>query len=130
PVFTRGGRKPAFYLANRAHHADVGGVSPGSMPLAREIYQEGLRIPPVLIQSAGKIDRGLLSLILANVRTPVEREGDLMAQLMSIHLGEVRLLELAAKYGVDRVQSNMRALQDYGERMMRAAIRALPGGTY
>jgi N-methylhydantoinase B len=59
PVFTRG-RKPSFYLANRAHHADVGGMSPGSMPLAREIYQEGLRIPPVLIQRGGKIDRDLL----------------------------------------------------------------------
>src|SRR6266853_1083865 len=129
-VFAPGSKKASFYLANRAHHADVGGMSPGSMPLAREIFQEGLRIPPVLIQRGGTIDRGLLSLVLANVRTPVEREGDLMAQLMSIHRGEVRLLELAAKYGLARVQSNMRALQDYSERMMRAAIRALPGGTY
>ena len=61
PVFLPGGRKPAFYLANRAHHADVGGMSPGSMPLAKEIYQEGLRIPPILIQRAGKLDRDLLS---------------------------------------------------------------------
>jgi N-methylhydantoinase B len=129
-VFARGSKKASFYLANRAHHADVGGMSPGSMPLAREIFQEGLRIPPVLIQRGGKIDRGLLSLVLANVRTPVEREGDLMAQLMSIHRGEVRLMELAAKYGLARVQSNMRALQDYSERMMRAAIRALRRGTY
>jgi len=129
-VFVPGSKKASFYLANRAHHADVGGMSPGSMPLAREIFQEGLRIPPVLIQRGGKIDRGLLSLALANVRTPVEREGDLMAQLMSIHRGEVRLLELAAKYGLARVQSNMRALQDYSERMMRGGIRALPGGTY
>jgi N-methylhydantoinase B/oxoprolinase/acetone carboxylase alpha subunit len=130
PVFTPGSKRPSFYLANRAHHADVGGMSPGSMPLAREIYQEGLRIPPVLIQRRGKIDRGLLSLILANVRTPVEREGDLMAQLMSIHRGEARLQDLAAKYGVRRVQTNMRGLQNYSERMMRAAIRALPRGTY
>jgi N-methylhydantoinase B len=129
-VFAPGLTKASFYLANRAHHADVGGMSPGSMPLAREIFQEGLRIPPVLIRRGGKIDRGLLSLVLANVRTPVEREGDLMAQLMSIHRGEVRLLDLAAKYGLARVQSNMRALQDYSERMMRAAIRALPRGTY
>ena len=129
PVFMRGS-KPSFYLANRAHHADVGGMSPGSMPLAREIYQEGLRIPPVLIQRAGKIDQGLLHLILANVRTPVEREGDLMAQLMSIKRGEARLLELVAKYGVTVVHRNMHGLQDYSERMMRTTLRRLPKGTY
>jgi len=130
PVFVGSSRKPSFYLANRAHHADVGGMSPGSMPLAREIYQEGLRIPPVLIQRAGKIDRDLLGLILANVRTPVEREGDLMAQLMSIRRGEVGVRELVAKYGAARVQSNMRALQDYSERMLRATLRRLPRGTF
>ena len=101
-------KRPAFYLANRAHHADVGGMSPGSMPLAREIYQEGLRLPPILIQRAGVIDRELLQMILSNVRTPEEREGDLRAQLMSIRRGEVRLHELVAKYGAPRVASNMR----------------------
>jgi N-methylhydantoinase B/oxoprolinase/acetone carboxylase alpha subunit len=130
PVFTRGRKRPAFYLANRAHHADVGGMSPGSMPLAREIYQEGLRLPPVLIQRGGKLDRGLLDLILANVRTPMEREGDLMAQLMALHRGEMRLIELVAKYGEARVQRNMRDLEDYSERMMRAALRALPRGVF
>ncbi len=129
PVFTRGAR-PAFYLANRAHHADVGGMSPGSMPLAREIYQEGLRIPPVLLQRGGKIDRELLGLILANVRTPVEREGDLMAQLMSIRRGEARLRELVSKYGETVVERNMRGLQNYSERMMRATLRGMPAGTY
>lgn len=129
PVFTRGAR-PSFYLANRAHHADVGGMSPGSMPLAREIFQEGLRIPPVLIQRAGKIDRDLLGLVLANVRTPVEREGDLMAQLMSIRRGEARLRELVSKYGEAVVVRNMHGLQDYSERMMRATLRGLPKGTY
>jgi N-methylhydantoinase B len=115
PVFTRGA-KPLFYLANRAYHADVGGMSPESMPLAREIYQEGLRISPVLIQRAGKINRELLGLVLANVRTPVEREGDLMAQLMSIKRGEARLRELVAKYGEPAVVRNMHGLQDYSER--------------
>jgi N-methylhydantoinase B/oxoprolinase/acetone carboxylase alpha subunit len=129
PVFTRG-RKPSFYLANRAHHADVGGMSPGSMPLAREIYQEGLRIPPVLIQRGGQIDRDLLGLVLANVRTPVEREGDLMAQLMSLRRGEMRLRELVAKYGEAVVERNMQGLQNYSERMMRATLRGLPAGTY
>src|SRR5579862_6634377 len=80
PVFVGRDRKPSFYVANRAHHADVGGMSPGSMPLAREIYQEGIRIPPVLIQMGGKLDRQLLGRLLANVRTPEEREGDLRAQ--------------------------------------------------
>src|SRR5262252_9959753 len=83
--------KPDFYVANRAHHADVGGMSPGSMPLAKEIYQEGIRIPPVLLQRAGRIDRDLLRLILANVRTPAEREGDLLAQIMANRRGEERL---------------------------------------
>jgi N-methylhydantoinase B/oxoprolinase/acetone carboxylase alpha subunit len=129
PVFT-GGRSPAFYLANRAHHADVGGMSPGSMPLAREIFQEGIRIPPILIRRRGKIDRELLDLLLANVRTPVEREGDLMAQLAAIHRGEMRLQELMAKQGEARVVRNMAAIQDYSARMMQAAIRQLPRGVY
>jgi N-methylhydantoinase B/oxoprolinase/acetone carboxylase alpha subunit len=132
PVFTQGltHRRPAFYLANRAHHADVGGMSPGSMPLAREIFQEGIRIPPVLIRRGGKIDRPLLDLLLANVRTPVEREGDLMAQLASLHRGETRLLELVARKGQARVRRNMREIQDYSARMMQAAIRRLPRGVY
>jgi len=133
PVFTRGHtsqRRPAFYVANRAHHADVGGMSPGSMPLAREIFQEGIRIPPVLIRRRGQIDRELLDLLLANVRTPVEREGDLMAQLAALHRGETRLRELVAKQGESRVVRNMRDIQDYSARMMQAAIRKLPRGVY
>ncbi len=129
-VFVPGSRKPAFFVANRAHHADVGGMSPGSMPLAREIYQEGIRIPPVLLARAGCFDRELLGLILANVRTPVEREGDLLAQCMAIRRGEQRLLELVAKRGMQVVRRNMTALKDYSERMMRAAIRRLPAGQY
>ena len=130
PVFTEGSRRPSFFVANRAHHADVGGMSPGSMPLAKEIFQEGLRIPPVCLQRGGKIDRPLLDLVLANVRTPLEREGDLFAQLASLERGVSRLRELVAKYGERRVAGNMRALQDYSERMMRAAIRKLPRGMY
>ena len=100
------------------------------MPLAREIYQEGIRIPPILLVRGGKFDRPLLELILANVRTPEEREGDLLAQCMAIRRGEQRLLELVAKHGLPTVRRNMTALQDYSERMMRAAIRRLPPGTY
>ena len=130
PVFLAKEIKPSFYLANRAHHADVGGMSPGSMPLAREIYQEGLRIPPMLLVRGGVLDEDLMRLILANVRTPEERRGDLLAQLMSIQRGETRLFELVKKYGLPRVASNMRLLQDYGERMMRANLAALPDGVY
>src|SRR5579872_1408175 len=129
-VFLKGNRKPAFYVANRAHHADVGGMSPGSMPLAREIYQEGIRIPPILMVRGGRFDRELLALILSNVRTPVEREGDLLAQCMAIRRGEQRLLELVRKRGLARVVRNMRELQNYSERMMRSAIRRLPSGKY
>jgi N-methylhydantoinase B/oxoprolinase/acetone carboxylase alpha subunit len=130
PVFAPGSRRPVFYVANRAHHADVGGMSPGSMPLAREIYQEGLRIPPVLIRRGGVPDRDLLGLLLANVRTPGEREGDLMAQLASLERGAGRLLEIVSKYSLKRVVANARELQDYSERMMRAAIRSLRRGVY
>ena len=122
--------KPAFYVANRAHHADVGGMSPGSMPLAREIYQEGIRIPPVLLARGGQVDRGLVDLTLANVRTPEEREGDILAQMMANQRGAERLQEVVKKYGFSRVRRNMGELQDYSERMTRAAIRALEDGVY
>jgi N-methylhydantoinase B/oxoprolinase/acetone carboxylase alpha subunit len=121
---------PAFYVANRAHHADVGGMSPGSMPLAREIYQEGIRIPPVLLVRGGVLDRGLMRLIRANVRTPEEREGDLLAQMMANRRGDERLRAIVHKYGLPRVKRNMRELQNYSERMTRAAIRELPDGVY
>ena len=129
-VFIRGKKRPAFYVANRAHHADVGGMSPGSMPLAREIYQEGIRIPPVLVARGGVVDHSLMRLILANVRTPEEREGDLLAQMMANRRGEERLRAIVRKYGLARVNRNMRELQNYSERMARAAIGKLPDGVY
>ena len=129
-VFVKGEARPRFYLANRAHHADVGGMSPGSMPLATEIYQEGIRIPPILLVRRGRIDEALLGLLLANVRTPEERRGDLLAQWMAIERGRRRLMEAARKYGIRRVEANMAELCDYAERMMRAALRALPDGVY
>jgi N-methylhydantoinase B/oxoprolinase/acetone carboxylase alpha subunit len=129
-VFLKGDKRASYYVASRAHHADVGGMSPGSMPMAREIYQEGLRLPPILLARRGRIDRDLMRLILANVRTPEEREGDLRAQLMANARGERRLREITAKYGAPAVRANMRELQDYSERMMRAAIRKLPEGRF
>jgi len=125
-----GGHRPDFYVANRAHHADVGGMSPGSMPLAREIFQEGIRIPPVVLVRKGIVDRGLMGVLLTNVRTPEEREGDLLAQMMANRRGEERLREIVKKYGMRAVRHNMAALQNYSERMTRAAVRRLPDGVY
>ncbi len=129
-VFPAGAKKPLFYTAARAHHADVGGMSPGSMPLAKEIYQEGLRIPPLLLVRGGRMDEGLMNLILANVRTPGEREGDLLAQVASMRRGEARLLDLVSRYGAGRVTASARALEQYARKRMEAALRALPEGGY
>jgi N-methylhydantoinase B/oxoprolinase/acetone carboxylase alpha subunit len=129
-VFTDRGRRPAFYVANRAHHADVGGMSPGSMPLAREVYQEGLRIPPVLLVRAGEVCKDVMDLILANVRTPDERRGDLLAQIMANRRGEDRLREIVARYGVVRTRKNSTALLDYSERVTREMLRTVPRGEY
>ena len=121
---------PDFYVASRAHHADVGGTYPGSMGLCREIYQEGLRIPPVRIMRAGKMERDVLALLLNNVRTPNEREGDLGAQIAACHTGAERLRQVCARYGLGRAQSASRRLLDYSERMMRAFLAQVPKGTY
>jgi len=129
-VFLRKRAGADFYIASRAHHADVGGMSPGSMPLAREIYQEGLRIPPVLLMRAGVPQRDVMELILANVRTPEEREGDLLAQVMAGRRGEDRLREMAARYGLARVERGAADLLDYTERVTRAMLRAIPDGEY
>ena len=129
-VFLSGERSPRFYVANRAHHADVGGMSPGSMPMAREIYQEGIRIPPVKIIKHGEFDGEILELLLANVRTPEEREGDLRAQWMSLERGRARLEEITRRYTPVRTERLMSALCDYSERMMRAALHRLPDGDY
>src|SRR6476469_8684602 len=122
--------RPDFYVASRAHHADVGGAYPGSMGLCREIYQEGLRIPPVRIMRAGKMDSDVLALLLNNVRTPDEREGDLGAQIAACHTGAERLRQVCARYGRGRARSAARRLLDYSERMMRAFLAQAPKGTY
>jgi N-methylhydantoinase B len=130
PVFTGRGNQPAFYVANRAHHADVGGSSAGSMGLCREIYQEGIRIPPLKIMTRGTLEQDILALILANVRTPRERAGDLTAQIGACRIGGQRLEELVAKYGYPRVIRNMTNLLDYSERLMRAELKRLPEGEF
>jgi N-methylhydantoinase B len=124
------GDRPDFYVASRAHHADVGGAYAGSMGLCREIYQEGFRIPPVRIMRAGVMERDVLALLLNNVRTPEEREGDLGAQIAACHTGAERLREVCARYGVDRTQRAARELLEYSEELMRAFLLRVPPGRY
>src|SRR5690242_236810 len=132
PVFARGqaNSHPIFYVANRAHHSDVGGAQPASMGLSDEIYQEGLRIPPVLLVDGGKLQRDVLAILLANVRTPTERQGDLTAQVAACKLGEQRLLEMTDKYGARNIDFYLAALQRYSTRLMRDALRRIPDGIY
>ncbi|MBI1852894.1 MAG: hydantoinase B/oxoprolinase family protein [Planctomycetes bacterium] len=130
PVFVRAKRPALFWVANRAHHSDVGGLAPGSMAPATEIVQEGLRIPPVRLVRRGEIARDVLAIILANVRTPGEREGDLRAQWAANRLGERRLLELIARLGERDVVAGSRALLDYAERLVRALLTRLPRGRF
>ena len=132
PVYLEGQNGPRLFgfTANRAHHADVGGISPGSMPVAREMYQEGLIIPPVKLMVDGHINRDVMDMILANVRTPQERAGDLRAQIAANEQGRLRLLELVSKYGAREVKAYMNELLDYAERLTRRLLAQLPDGTY
>jgi len=127
PRYTVG---PDFFVASRAHHADVGGTYPGSMGPCREIYQEGLRIPPVKIMRAGKIVPDVLALLLNNVRTPEEREGDLGAQIAACQTGAQRLGELCARYGLARTQKAAADLLNYSEELMHAFLATVPPGEY
>jgi N-methylhydantoinase B len=119
------------FAANRAHHADVGGMRPGSIAGdATEIYQEGLRIPPVKLWRGGQLDRDLWSMILSNVRTPQEREGDLRAQYAANEIGHQRLIAIAQRYGIPTMASFFNEILDYAERRMRAAIAQIKPGRY
>ena len=129
PVFL-GGERPSFYVASRAHHADVGGYMAGSMALSTSIFQEGLIIPPVKLVKGGKMERGVLSLFLANVRTPEEREGDISAQLAACETGIRRLSEMRSRYGLAELSEFATALQDYSEALMRRCISRIPDGAY
>jgi N-methylhydantoinase B len=122
--------RPLYYVANRAHHADIGGATPGSMGRADEIYQEGLRIPPVRLMIDGSVNDDVMRLISANVRIPEEREGDLTAQLGAIATGQQRLLEIVQRYGFKEADRYASHLIDYTAQMMRQVIRALPDGVY
>ena len=129
PVFAEDGCL-SFYVANRAHHADVGGMSSGSMPLSSSIFQEGIIIPPVKLIERGTMNQSLIDLLRSNVRTPVEREGDFSAQIMANKTGIGRILELLQKHGMEEVDFYARSLMDYSEKITRNAILRIPDGTY
>ena len=119
------------YVATRAHHADVGGMEPGSMPgKSREVYQEGIVIPAVKLYRRGRLQQDVQRLILANVRTAEERRGDLNAQLAALRVGEQRLIELTRRHGIDLVTAGFAAILDYTERRMQRRLAELPPGTY
>ncbi|MDT5061876.1 MAG: N-methylhydantoinase [Acidobacteriota bacterium] len=119
-----------FYVANRAHHADIGGATPGSMGLATDIYGEGLRIPPVRIVRGGAIDEELMRLLLANVRGTTERRADFEAQIGSLKTGATRLLEIVERRGAHEARSYAAHLIAYSARLMRRTISAIPDGEY
>ncbi len=128
PVFI--GHHLIFFVASRAHHADVGGMSPGSLPLSTELFQEGIIIPPIKIYESGKLNESILRIVLSNVRTPIERRGDLAAQRAAHIVGEQRLQSLLEKYGQSEVCTYSSYLQSYSEKLVRAAIQTWPDGTY
>lgn len=119
-----------FFVANRAHHADIGGATPGSMGLATDIYGEGVRIPPIRIVRAGEICEDVMKLILANVRSSNERRADFEAQIGSLKTGAARLLEIVERRGAREAREYAAHLISYSSRMMRHAITAIPDGVY
>lgn len=121
---------PLFYVANRAHHADIGGATPGSMGLATDIYGEGIRIPPIRIVRRGELDTDTMRLLLANVRGNTERRGDFDAQIGSLKTGATRLLEIVERRGVEETREYAAQLIAYSARLMRHTIRAIPDGVY
>ncbi|MCD6240387.1 hydantoinase B/oxoprolinase family protein, partial [Candidatus Bathyarchaeota archaeon] len=125
PIFYNG--EIIAYAANKAHHSDVGGKSPGSMAGdATEIFQEGIIIPPVKLVKRRKVDRELTNLILSNVRTPHARLGDLRAQIAANLRGEKRVLELIKKYGVETFEAAVEKIMDYSEKRIRNEIKRMP----
>lgn len=123
-------KRPLFFVGARAHHADVGGRYPGSMGPCSEIYQEGLRIPPIKIAQDHRIVPDVMDLLLCNVRTPEEREGDLTAQMGACRIGEERLLAITRKFGVSRVRRLGDDVLAISERSMRTLLHDMPEGCF
>ena len=128
PVFAGG--ELCYFVASRAHHADVGGMTPGSSPLSTELYQEGIIIPPLKLRLSGWMNEGAMALIIANSRNPAERIGDLEAQMAAHRIGESRMLDMMIEHGIDQTAEHATALLDYSRRMTQAVIATLPDGLY
>ncbi|MFN2453860.1 MAG: hydantoinase B/oxoprolinase family protein [Pyrinomonadaceae bacterium] len=122
--------RPLFYVANRAHHADVGGATPGSMGMSLDVYGEGVRIPAVRLVRGGEINAEIMELLMANVRAPKERQADFEAQLGSLKTGAARLLEICERSGISEAREYSQHLIDYAARLMRRTIADIPDGIY
>jgi len=128
PVFYK--NKLEFFVASRAHHADIGGLTPGSMPLSTSIDEEGVLISPSKLYRKRKLNKKLLNEILNSTRDPEEREGDFNAQVGALELGEKRMLETISKYSLKKVKQAGSELLDYSERIMKEVIKGIPDGVY
>jgi N-methylhydantoinase B len=129
-VQIEGEQRHIGFAANRAHHSDVGGMSPGSMPMATEIYQEGIIIPPLKLWEGERPNQVVLNLILRNIRTPDERRGDLAAQIAANRTAIRRMQELIDRWGLASTEEHIDALLAYAERIARATIQSIPDGRY
>jgi len=117
PVFIS--NKLEFFTVSRAHHADIGGETPGSMPLSTSIHQEGIIIPPSYLYRKGKFNKQLMDEILGATRNPEEREGDFNAQVACLEVGAKRLLEIVEKYGIEKITEASIKLLEYSEKTGR-----------
>src|SRR5258707_10552331 len=122
---TNNGQRTLFYVANRAHHADIGGATPGSMGLATDVYGEGVRIPPVRIVRDGEMCDDVMKLILANVRSNQERRADFEAQIGSLKTGATRLLDIVERRGRKEASDYAAHLISYSAQLMRHVIEAI-----
>ncbi|MGI9533919.1 MAG: hydantoinase B/oxoprolinase family protein [Thermodesulfobacteriota bacterium] len=128
PVFYKD--KLEFFVVSRAHHADIGGDTPGSMPLSRTIHEEGIIIPPSRLYRDGILNEELKEKILNETRDPQEREGDFKAQISCLEIGRKRLLEAIDKYGIDKINEASPELLFYSENIIKSVISGIPDGTY
>lgn len=129
PVFV--GDTCAAFVANVAHHADIGGMVPGSESAAcQSIYQEGLRLPPVRLVREGQIVNDIMAIVLLNSRTPEEREGDLRAQIAANNVGVTELVEIFGKYGKERMNQWGEAYLQYTERLFQSSLSKMPSGSF
>ncbi|MHC4953314.1 MAG: hydantoinase B/oxoprolinase family protein [Planctomycetota bacterium] len=119
-----------FIVANRAHHADIGGAAPGSLGLARDIHGEGLRLPPVRLVKSGAIDEDLMRVFCANVRAPDERRQDLEAQVATLQRGVARLAEARARVGAEQLGAAADALRNAAKKAAIAVVRTIPPGQH